>query len=123
MKPILLTLLLLLHPVAVQAAQDCPAASNQLDVVVNAIDASPTCAAAYRIMEACAFGSSADVQTGTAVIRKCETAMAASRRASFQRESKACAAKYARMEGTMYLSMAAFCAAKAAVTAAGHEGR
>lgn len=116
------TLFLLPGPHA-HAAQDCPAGSSQLDAIVKAVEAAPTCSAAYRIMEACAFGSSADVQTGAAVVQKCEKVMATTRRTAFQRESKACAARYAKMEGTMYISMAAFCSAKAAVAAADREGR
>lgn len=123
MRPVFLAVILFLPTAAAEAAQDCPAGSSQLDAVVKAVEAAPTCAAAYRIMEACAFGSSADVQTGAAVVQKCEGVIPSGRRAAFQRESKACAAKYAKMDGTMYLSMAAFCSAKAAVTAAGREGR
>lgn len=97
------------------ATQQCPASAAQLDTVVRTIRSAPGCEAAYKVMEACAFGSSADVQTGAAVVEICRRDMTEARKASFERESKACAAKYANKDGTMYLSMAAFCAAKAAV--------
>lgn len=98
------------------AAPECPASSPvQMDAIVRAISGAPGCQPAFKIMEACAFGSSADVQTGSAVVDKCEPAIAPRFRPAFERERKACVAKYASQDGTMYRSMAAFCVAKAAV--------
>lgn len=98
------------------AAPECPASSPaQMDVVLQTITAAPGCQAAYKIMEACAFGSSADVQTGASVVEKCQPGIAPRFRSAFDRERKACIANYAKQDGTMYRSMASFCVAKAAV--------
>jgi len=105
------------------AADACPASDLQLEAIVRAVETAPSCATAYKIAEACAFGSSADVQTAAIVIQKCEARMTAAQRAGYERASRACTAKYAGKDGTMYLSMAAFCSAGAAVKAAGHAGR
>lgn len=104
------------------AADDCPA-SGQLDAILRAVETAPSCTTAYKIAEACAFGSTADVQTTSIVITKCEARMTAAQRAGYERAAKACAAKHAGKDGTMYRSMAAFCAAGAAVRAAGKAGR
>ena len=110
----LIVLPLLAIPAA--AAPECPASSPlQMDAIVRAISAAPGCQPAFKIMEACAFGSSADVQTGSAVVDKCEPGIAPRFKAAFERARKACVAKYANQDGTMYRSMAAFCVAKAAV--------
>lgn len=105
-----------------RAADDCPA-SGQLDAIVRAVRTAPSCATAYKIAEACAFGSTADVQTTSIVIEKCEARMSAAQRSSYERAAKACHAKHAGQDGTMYRAMAAFCAAGAAVRAAGKAGR
>ncbi len=111
----LVTLATLL-PMNAAAAPQCPASSPaQMDLVVATIEKAEGCAAAYKIMEACAFGSSADVQTGSAVIEKCEAGIAPRLKPAFDKERKACVAKYAKKDGTMYRSMNAFCVAKAAV--------
>jgi hypothetical protein len=105
------------------AAQECPASSPaQMDAIVQAIVAAPGCGPAYRIMEACAFGSSADVQTGAAVVEKCEPGIPPRLKAAFERERAACVAKYAKQDGTIYRSMAAFCVAKAAAEHARQGG-
>jgi hypothetical protein len=106
-----------------RAAEACPAGDLQLDAIIRAVETAPSCATAYKIAEACAFGSTADVQTTSVVIQKCEARMTPAQRAGYERAAKACDAKYAGRDGTMYRSMAAFCAAGAAVKAAGKAGR
>jgi hypothetical protein len=105
------------------AAEACPAGDLQLDAIMRAVETAPSCATAYKIAEACAFGSTADVQTTSLVIQKCEARMTAAQRTGYEGAAKACHAKYAGKDGTMYRSMAAFCAAGAAVKAAGKAGR
>lgn len=117
MRAMLLGLALLAPPTgAALAAPSCPAGSPaQMDVIVTSITKAPGCRAAYKLMEACAFGSSADVQTGAAVVEKCEPGIPPRLRSAFERDRAACIARYARQDGTMYQSMAAFCVAKAAM--------
>lgn len=111
---------LLASPVA--ALERCPVSGADLDGIVAAIEKA-SCAKAFAIMEACAFGSSADVQSGAAVVSVCQRALSPAARRTFSRESQACVEKYARQEGTMYRSMAAFCSAEAAVKAAAKSKR
>ena len=118
--------LVLLAPLAAphaRAAEACPAGDLQLDAIIRAVETAPSCATAYKIAEACAFGSTADVQTTAIVIQRCEAKIASAQRAGYERTAKACQAKYAKQDGTMYRSMAAFCVAGAAVKAAGKAGR
>lgn len=119
----LTALLLAAQLPSVHAADACPAAELQLAAIIKAVETAPSCVSAYKIAEACAFGSSSDVQTAAIVIEKCEARMTPSQRQGYERASKACFAKYAGRDGTMYQSMAAFCAAGAAVKAAGMAGR
>jgi hypothetical protein len=90
-----------------------------MDNVAKAINNAANCRGAVGLLKACAFGSSADNALATAAITKCEARF--SRRITKQRfrayrdAQRRCDAKYAKMEGTMYQSMAAICRADAAL--------
>ena len=104
---------------AAQAAtQDCPAKSTEMDDIIAALNAAPTCDAAMKVFEACEYGASGDVQFGAVVEKKCEADFAARLRApvklSYQREMRVCDRKYRNQSGTMYLSFTAFCRAEVA---------
>jgi hypothetical protein len=75
----------------------------------------PTCDAAMALFDACAYGGSGDAGLGAAVIENCEAGFAAklsgAQRKAYDKEMKACVAKYRGKEGTMYISAAAFCRA------------
>lgn len=119
----LLIAALVAGPAVARAANACPAGDLQLDAVIRAVEAAPTCATAFKVAEACAFGSTGDVQTTAIVIQKCESRMTTSQRIAYERAAKACHARHAGKDGSMYRAMAAFCAAEAAVKAAGKAGR
>jgi len=97
---------------------DCPVAFN-IDEIVTAIAAAPDCKAADKIARSCAFGASGDTQTAGAVQEKCEKdflpGLNAAQAKAYRSKIKACATKYAKRSGTMYISMAAFCASDVAV--------
>jgi hypothetical protein len=102
---------------ATPAGGNCPV--QGMDNVAKAINSAANCRAAVGMLKACAFGSSADNALASAAITKCESRF--SRRITKQRfrayrdAQRRCDAKYAKMEGSMYQSMAAICRADAAL--------
>ena len=82
------------------------------------VSAAKTCREARAIYEACLWGSTADVGRGATTRTKCEADFLpganAATKARYNRALSACAKKYARMDGSMYRSAAASCAADAA---------
>lgn len=107
-------------PAPASAPIDCPA--QGADAIEKTLLAAPTCGASVRLLKACAFGSSADVQLAQKVVNKCEARF--SRRISKQRyrayraAQARCNARYGKMQGTMYQSLAAICRAEAAARTA-----
>jgi hypothetical protein len=99
-------------------AADCPAKSTEMDDIVVAIVAAPSCDAAMKVFEACEFGASGDVQLGAAVERKCQgdflSRLKPPQKQAYQREMAVCDRKYRSQSGTMSLSFTAFCRAKVA---------
>jgi hypothetical protein len=88
------------------------------DLLDNALQAAPSCVAAYRLFEACELGASGDVPLGATVQEKCEADFlprlnGAGRRA-YRKRLAVCDHKYAKQDGSMYRSFEAFCRAGAA---------
>ncbi|WP_407149519.1 hypothetical protein [Bradyrhizobium sp. ORS 86] len=100
------------------ATADCPAKSTQMDDIIAALKAAPSCNRAMTIFEACEYGASGDVQFGAVVEQRCEadflSGLGASRKKAYQRELRACDRKYLNESGTMYMSFTAFCRAEVA---------
>jgi hypothetical protein len=75
----------------------------------------PSCVAAYKMFEDCALGGSGDVSLGQAVQEKCEggflSKLDAGKKRAYNKQIDACDRKYAKQQGTMYRSAAAFCRA------------
>jgi hypothetical protein len=105
---------LLLSAVAAQAA-DCPFAGPDVD---DGLTAAPTCKAAARLLSDCALGASGDVARGGIVREKCERdflpGLGPKEARAYRAGLARCARKYAKQEGSMYRSMAAFCAVELA---------
>ncbi|MBI4724349.1 MAG: hypothetical protein HY765_05030 [Rhodomicrobium sp.] len=101
------------------AQADCPVSGHSIDAIVQAIESAPDCQASHRTMSACLFGASGDVPLAEAVIKKCEASFLAkltqSELRTYERERAACVTKYAKMQGTMYISAAAACEASVAL--------
>ena len=80
----------------------------------------PTCDKAMGQFGDCAFGASGDTGLGQIVTEKCEgdflKKLSAGQKRTYQREIKRCNDKYAKMEGSMYVAMAAGCRAELART-------
>jgi len=109
--PGLAVLAVVLSFAAPAAAEDCPAKSRE--EVVTAMKAA-TCNRAMQIASACAAGATGDVGLTDAVEERCEgdflTRLKAPQKRAYQRAKDACDRKYSQ-EGTMYISLAAFCRA------------
>jgi hypothetical protein len=107
------------HPVPAFALGQCPAEGHSIEAIEKVIQDAPTCQASYDIMDACLFGATGDVPLAIAVIRKCEraflTRLSRSETHLYQRKRERCRAKYAKMDGTMYISAAATCEATVAL--------
>ncbi|MBR1123452.1 hypothetical protein JQ628_18150 [Bradyrhizobium lablabi] len=99
-------------------AEDCPAKSRDMDDVIAAIEAAPSCDRAMTVSEACALGASGDVQYAEAVEKRCEADFLgkanASKKLAYKRELGVCDRKHRNKSGTMYQSFTAFCRAKVA---------
>ena len=99
-------------------AEECPAQSTSMDDVIAVLNAAPSCGAAMKLFEACAYGASGDVQFGEVVEKKCEADFGSQlkppQKLSYQRELQACDRKYRNKSGTMYMSATAFCRAQVA---------
>ena len=101
----------------VQAA-DCPVERGG-DTISDAIEKAPTCEAAQKVFEACAYVASIDTQFGAIVTEKCEkdflARLSPAQAKTYQGRKDACSKKYAKQDGTMYRSFEAMCISKLAV--------
>jgi hypothetical protein len=88
---------------------------RDLDAMVGALKQAPSCVAAYKMFEDCAFGASGDVPLGEAVQEKCEggflAKLDAAKKSAYSNQLAACDRKYAKQSGTMFRSAKAFCRA------------
>ena len=110
-------------------AMDCPVETRvegTLDAKEEAIRKAPTCKAAYKIMEACAYTASGDTGLGEAVRERCEPEftrkLSKPQRRVYDQEQKRCTNKYAHKSGSMYVSFSAFCRAESTVKYAAKYG-
>lgn len=97
------------------AAEDCPVKPAEMDGIIAAVTAASSCDASMKIFEACQFGSTADVQFGDAVEKKCEpvflSRLSTSRKRVYEDQLGRCDEKYADKQGTMWRSATAMCRA------------
>jgi len=108
-------------------AKDCPLQNSSPDAREEAIRKAPSCRQAYDIMEACAYGATGDTGLGDALRERCEPEflpkLSKMQRRLYDRTQKRCDEKHARLSGTMYRSMAAFCRARSTAVYAARYGR
>lgn len=98
----------------VAAARECPVtpSENYLDRVTVSITNAASCREAAAVAEACALGASGDVVIAGAAQQRCERELGtlnASQQRTYAAQLQRCEHKYAAQQGTMYLSMTAFC--------------
>ena len=110
------TILLTALPAA--AAEDCQGLRQEEREAV--IRKAPTCDKAMVAFGDCAFGASGDTGLGQIVTEKCQgdflQKLSMGQKHGYERGIKRCNDKYAKMEGTMYVAMAAYCRAELAQT-------
>lgn len=96
---------------AAAADPACPAHDASYVDHVAASMTGKSCADAARIAETCALGVSSDVQIASAAAKVCRADFASRRDdvALFAQLAKRCEAKFAKQDGTMYVSMEAYC--------------
>ena len=112
MRTIALLMVAALTTMASAWAAEC---TIERDAVDNALRQAPSCATAYRLFEACAYGATGDVPLGATVQEKCEAdfvkKLDGAKKSTYRKQVAACDRKYAKESGSMYRSFAAFCRA------------
>jgi hypothetical protein len=97
------------------AAEDCPVKPFEMDGIITAVNAASSCDASMKVFEACQMGSTADIQFGDAVEKKCGaqflSRLSTSRKRVYEDQLGRCDEKYADKQGTMWRSAAAMCRA------------
>lgn len=107
-------LLAMLAAGAARAAGACPFDGEQAGARLQAqLATANTCAAAAARLRQCAWGSSADASFAPPVVARCEKDFLArlprAARLDYGRQMQRCTYRYARNDGTMYISAAALC--------------
>jgi len=110
------------------AAQERLACGSATDDTAQALDKlltnDPTCAAAHKRLLACMWGSSADVQFASIVIKKClQTFLpkfSPEEKSRFYEEIQICNYQYARAEGTLAISEESLCHADVTANFSAH---
>lgn len=101
------------------AADSCPSPVLDPIEVEEAINAAPSCAAAYAIFEACQRGSSGDVRIARNVVAKCEVLFSAkltsAQRSQYLSDKQTCVRKHAGKQGAEFQSFSGFCEAEVAL--------
>jgi hypothetical protein len=87
---------------------------NQPDAFQALIEKADSCYSAKSLAEACAYGSSLDIQTAGAAYGVCATELAKENPSKkltglLSNMNQMCDKKYEKVDGTMYRSMNAFC--------------
>jgi hypothetical protein len=97
------------------AAEDCPVKSFEMAGIIATVNAASSCDASMKVFEACQMGSTADIQFGDAVEKKCEAAflsrLKTPQKRTYQDQLGRCDEKYADKQGTMWRSATAMCRA------------
>lgn len=94
-------------------AADCP--PRDREATLKALGNAGSCRAAVRLLERCAWGTGQDVEFSRVVLDKCEPDVPDQRLKAYEREKQACRERHGGERGTMYVSFAAVCEAKAAL--------
>lgn len=95
-------------------AQECNFGSGDaFDATAKMLSDAKSCSSAVSIMHKCAWGSSADSQLAPIAVSKCEKSffdtLSEAGKERYGQEMQLCAYRYAKQEGTMYISAAALC--------------
>ncbi|WP_337270301.1 lysozyme inhibitor LprI family protein [Oryzifoliimicrobium ureilyticus] len=95
---------------------------NGPGALVELLQHEKTCQAALKTLWECQWGSSADTAFSAVVVGKCESSffdrLSSSAQRNYAARMELCAYRYARVSGTLFMSMAAFCQAQEAASTA-----
>jgi hypothetical protein len=104
------------------AEAKCPA--GDAPIFEEDVRAAPSCEAAHKLHDACAWGSSGDARLSGAVIEKCEALfldrLTPAQKRNYQDRQQRCSEKYAREDGSLAIAEASLCAEAIAVSFAGN---
>jgi hypothetical protein len=109
MKNLLIAALFLLAIPAFAEEQACPADGEKL---IASIAAQSSCYEAAKLARACAWGSSFDAHVAGAAVAVCAKdykKISSKDKQVLDYMGQQCSKKYEKMQGTMYISMNAFC--------------
>ena len=102
-------------PAIAQNPRACPHEESDRDRIARTLEAAASCQFAYDLMNACRSNTSGDVEFADIVMQRCEGAFLAqlsmAGRKSYGDDRARCRHRYAKREGTMYLSFAVTCEA------------
>lgn len=110
-----------------QSPRACPHNEGQRDVIAATLRSAASCQTAYDLLNACRSNTSGDVELADIVIARCEgtflAGLAAGVKRKYEQDREACRRRYARREGTMYVSFSVTCEAGVAARYAGSQSR
>ena len=100
------------------AEAKCPA--GDAPIFEEDVRATPSCEAAHKLHDACAWGSSGDARLSGAVIEKCEAVflsrLTPAQKRNYEARQQRCSEKYAREDGSLAIAEAALCTEAIAVS-------
>lgn len=100
---------------AVAQQRSCPHPESDRETITRSLKAAGSCQRAYEMMNACRSNTGGDTALAEVVIQRCEgsflSGLAPTARRSYDDERAACRNKYAKREGSMYISFAVTCEA------------
>jgi hypothetical protein len=106
-----------------QSPRACPHDEGQRDLIAATLKSAASCQTAYDLLNACRSNTSGDVALAGIVIERCEgtflSGLAAAAKRKYEQDREACRRRYAKREGTMYVSFSATCEAGVAARYAG----
>lgn len=101
----------------------CPHPESDRENITRSLQSAVTCQRAYDMMNACRSNTGGDVELAEVVIQRCEASflsgLSPTARRAYDEERAACRRRYAKREGTMYVSFTVTCEAGVAARQAG----
>jgi hypothetical protein len=114
-------------PALAQNPRACPHEESDRDRISRTLQSALSCQVAYDLMNACRSNTSGDVEFANIVMERCEAmflpGLSAAGRKAYDDERARCRQRYAKREGTMYLSFSVTCEAGVAARFAANAER
>jgi len=114
-------------PALAQSPRACPHEESERDRISRTLQSASSCQVAHDLMNACRSNTSGDVEFAGIVMQRCESVfldgLSLSARKAYDDERARCRQRYAKREGTMYLSFTVTCEAGVAARYAANAER